>query len=98
MMADESSRELIQALMAEVVQGAHACGHEIATSYAGQIIAGDPSHGDLCHPALFTRYRKRWPEPEHRRPPDAPDDCAGLYRFRFVMRCAVIGDLLRRRV
>jgi len=37
LMADEASREMIQALMAEVVQGAHACGHEIAASYAEQM-------------------------------------------------------------
>jgi 2-dehydropantoate 2-reductase len=37
MMADESGRALIQALMAEVVQGARACGHEIAASYAEQM-------------------------------------------------------------
>lgn len=34
LMADEASRELIQALMAEVVQGARACGHAIADGYA----------------------------------------------------------------
>ncbi|MGY2289602.1 putative 2-dehydropantoate 2-reductase [Pseudomonas sp. SDO528_S397] len=37
LMADEASRELVQALMAEVVQGAHACGYEIAASYAEQM-------------------------------------------------------------
>jgi len=37
LMGDEASREMIQALMAEVVQGAHACGHEIAASYAEQM-------------------------------------------------------------
>lgn len=37
LMADQSSRELIQGLMAEVVQGAHACGHEIAPGYAAQM-------------------------------------------------------------
>lgn len=34
LMADVDSRELIQALMAEVVQGAIACGHDIPTGYA----------------------------------------------------------------
>jgi 2-dehydropantoate 2-reductase len=34
LMADVDSRELIQALMAEVVQGAAACGHELPAGYA----------------------------------------------------------------
>ncbi|WP_131671646.1 putative 2-dehydropantoate 2-reductase [Pseudomonas parakoreensis] len=34
LMADADSRALIQALMAEVVQGARACGHEIPSGYA----------------------------------------------------------------
>lgn len=34
LMADVDSRELIQALMAEVVQGAIACGHDIPAGYA----------------------------------------------------------------
>ncbi|WP_053146598.1 putative 2-dehydropantoate 2-reductase [Pseudomonas sp. P97.38] len=34
LMADAASRELIQALMREVVQGAQACGHHIAPGYA----------------------------------------------------------------
>jgi 2-dehydropantoate 2-reductase len=34
LMADADSRALIQALMAEVVQGAKACGHDIAPGYA----------------------------------------------------------------
>ncbi|WP_079227222.1 putative 2-dehydropantoate 2-reductase [Pseudomonas putida] len=34
LMADADSRELIQALMAEVVQGAAACGHELPAGYA----------------------------------------------------------------
>jgi len=34
LMADAASRELIQALMAEVVQGAAACGHELPAGYA----------------------------------------------------------------
>lgn len=37
LMADADSRELIKALMAEVVQGATACGHEIAPGYANQL-------------------------------------------------------------
>jgi len=34
LMADADTRELIQALMAEVVQGAAACGHELPAGYA----------------------------------------------------------------
>ncbi|MHC6224973.1 putative 2-dehydropantoate 2-reductase [Pseudomonas sp. X10] len=34
LMADPASRSLIQALMAEVVQGARACGHELPEGYA----------------------------------------------------------------
>ncbi|PVZ43839.1 putative 2-dehydropantoate 2-reductase [Pseudomonas sp. CC120222-01a] len=37
LMADADSRELIQALMAEVVQGAAACGHELPAGYAEQL-------------------------------------------------------------
>ncbi|WP_077044618.1 putative 2-dehydropantoate 2-reductase [Pseudomonas sp. KK4] len=37
LMADTDSRELIKALMAEVVQGAIACGHEVPAGYAEQL-------------------------------------------------------------
>ncbi|MVV46797.1 putative 2-dehydropantoate 2-reductase [Pseudomonas sp. PB120] len=37
LMADADSRELIKALMAEVVQGAIACGHEVPAGYANQL-------------------------------------------------------------
>lgn len=37
LMADPDSRELIQALMAEVVQGAIACGHEMPAGYAAHL-------------------------------------------------------------
>jgi 2-dehydropantoate 2-reductase len=39
LMADADSRELIKALMAEVVQGATACGHGIPPSYAEHLFA-----------------------------------------------------------
>ncbi|HWT69545.1 MAG TPA: putative 2-dehydropantoate 2-reductase [Pseudomonas sp.] len=39
LMADADSRELIKALMAEVVQGANACGHEVPTGYAEHLFA-----------------------------------------------------------
>jgi len=34
LMSDDNSRELVQALMAEVVRGAQACGHELPAGYA----------------------------------------------------------------
>lgn len=37
LMADPDSRELIQGLMAEVVQGAEACGHSLPDGYAEQL-------------------------------------------------------------
>ncbi|WP_062382403.1 putative 2-dehydropantoate 2-reductase [Pseudomonas abietaniphila] len=37
LMADRDSRELIQGLMAEVVQGAEACGHTLPDGYAEQL-------------------------------------------------------------
>jgi 2-dehydropantoate 2-reductase len=37
LMADQDSRELIQGLMAEVVQGAQACGHVLPDGYAAQL-------------------------------------------------------------
>jgi len=37
LMADSDTRELIQALMAEVVQGAAACGHELPEGYADHL-------------------------------------------------------------
>lgn len=39
LMADEQGRELIQALMAEVVQGARSCGHELPEGYAEHLFA-----------------------------------------------------------
>jgi len=38
LMADSDTRELIQALMAEVVQGAAACGHELPEGYADHLL------------------------------------------------------------
>ncbi|WP_191485130.1 putative 2-dehydropantoate 2-reductase [Pseudomonas sp. FEN] len=37
LMTDDSSRELVQALMTEVVRGAQACGHELPAGYAEQL-------------------------------------------------------------
>jgi len=59
MMADESSRELIQALMAEVVQGAHACGHEIPDSYAEQMFAMTDTMDDYLPSMYHDHIHKR---------------------------------------
>jgi len=60
LMADESSRELIQALMAEVVQGARACGHEIAASYAEQMFTMTESLIDYW-PSMYHDYLHKRP-------------------------------------
>lgn len=59
MMADESSRELIQALMAEVVRGAHACGHEIPASYAGQMFTMTETMVDYLPSMYHDHVHKR---------------------------------------
>lgn len=59
MMADESSRELIQALMAEVVQGARACGHEIPASYAEQMFAMTETMDDYLPSMYHDHIHKR---------------------------------------
>ena len=59
MMADESSRELIQALMAEVVQGAHACGHDIPASYAGQMFTMTETMDDYLPSMYHDHVHKR---------------------------------------
>ena len=60
LMADESSRELIQALMAEVVQGARACGQEIAASYAEQMFTMTESLIDYW-PSMYHDYLHKRP-------------------------------------
>ncbi|MBT2374776.1 putative 2-dehydropantoate 2-reductase [Pseudomonas fluorescens] len=60
LMADEASRELIQALMAEVVQGARACGHEIASSYAEQMFTMTESLTDYW-PSMYHDYLHKRP-------------------------------------
>lgn len=60
LMADESSRELIQALMAEVVQGARACGHEIAASYAEQMFTMTENLTDYW-PSMYHDYLHKRP-------------------------------------
>ena len=60
LMADASSRELIQALMAEVIQGAHACGHEIPASYAEQMFAMTETMDDYL-PSMYHDYMHKRP-------------------------------------
>ena len=60
MMADESSRELIQALMAEVVQSARACGHEIPASYAGQMFTMTEAMDDYL-PSMYHDFVHKRP-------------------------------------
>ncbi|WP_040266219.1 putative 2-dehydropantoate 2-reductase [Pseudomonas rhodesiae] len=60
LMADASSRELIQALMAEVIQGAHACGHEIPASYAEQMFAMTETMEDYL-PSMYHDYMHKRP-------------------------------------
>jgi 2-dehydropantoate 2-reductase len=59
MMADESSRELIQALMAEVVKGAHACGHDIPASYAEQMFTMTETMDDYLPSMYHDHIHKR---------------------------------------
>ncbi|AZF25787.1 putative 2-dehydropantoate 2-reductase [Pseudomonas sp. R2-60-08W] len=60
LMADESSRALIQALMAEVVQGAGACGHDIAASYAEQMFAMTETMDDYL-PSMYHDHAHQRP-------------------------------------
>lgn len=59
MMADESSRELIQALMTEVVKGAHACGHEIPGSYVEQMLTMTDTMADYLPSMYHDHVHKR---------------------------------------
>ncbi|TWC18953.1 MULTISPECIES: putative 2-dehydropantoate 2-reductase [unclassified Pseudomonas] len=55
LMADDHSRGLIQALMAEVVRGARACGHHIASDYAGYLFAMTEKMSDYW-PSMYHDY------------------------------------------
>ena len=55
LMADEQSRGLIRALMAEVVQGAEACGHPIAPGYADYLFAMTEKMPDYW-PSMYHDY------------------------------------------
>ena len=59
LMADTDSREMVKALMAEVVQGAHACGHEIPDSYAEQMFAMTETMDDYLPSMYHDHIHKR---------------------------------------
>lgn len=60
LMADDHSRGLIQALMAEVVRGAQACGHEIAPGYAEYLFTMTAKMPDYW-PSMYHDYSQRRP-------------------------------------
>ena len=55
LMANDHSRELIQALMGEVVRGAQACGHHIAPGYAEYLFAMTEKMPDYW-PSMYHDY------------------------------------------
>ncbi|WP_458130737.1 putative 2-dehydropantoate 2-reductase [Pseudomonas sp. R3-41] len=55
LMANDHSRELIQALMGEVVRGAQACGHQIAPGYAEYLFAMTEKMPDYW-PSMYHDY------------------------------------------
>jgi 2-dehydropantoate 2-reductase len=59
-MVDDHSRGLIQALMAEVVRGAQACGHEIAPGYAEYLFTMTGKMPDYW-PSMYHDYSQRRP-------------------------------------
>ncbi|AZD56156.1 putative 2-dehydropantoate 2-reductase [Pseudomonas chlororaphis subsp. aurantiaca] len=58
LMADADSRELIQALMREVVQGALACGHSMPDGYAEHLFKVTESMPDYW-PSMYHDYRHK---------------------------------------
>jgi len=60
LMGDISSRELIQALMQEVVQGAGACGHDLPLGYAEQLFAVTEKMPDYW-PSMYLDYQEKRP-------------------------------------
>ncbi|MFJ3485104.1 putative 2-dehydropantoate 2-reductase [Pseudomonas sp. NPDC090202] len=60
LMADEDSRELIQGLMAEVVQGAEACGHELPEGYAEQLFKVT-GHMPDYRPSMYHDFLEKRP-------------------------------------
>jgi len=60
LMADDSSRELVQALMAEVVKGALACGHSMPPGYAEQLFKITEKMPDYW-PSMYHDYQHKRP-------------------------------------
>jgi 2-dehydropantoate 2-reductase len=60
LMADASSRQLIQALMAEVVQGALACGHDMPPGYAEHLFNVTEKMPDYW-PSMYHDYLHKRP-------------------------------------
>lgn len=60
LMADPSSRALIQALMAEVVEGARACGHELPSGYAEHLFAITEQMPDYW-PSMYHDFAQQRP-------------------------------------
>jgi len=60
LMADVDCRDLIKALMAEVVQGAAACGHDIPAGYAEQLLSVTEKMPDYW-PSMYHDFLHRRP-------------------------------------
>lgn len=60
LMADPGSRALIQALMAEVVEGARACGHELPSGYAEHLFAITEQMPDYW-PSMYHDFAQQRP-------------------------------------
>jgi len=60
LMGDSHSRSLIQALMAEVVDGARACGHELPQGYAEHLFAMTEKMPDYW-PSMYHDFAQRRP-------------------------------------
>lgn len=60
MMSDPDSRELVQTLMAEVVEGARACGHELAQGYAAHLFRVTEQMPDYW-PSMYHDYALQRP-------------------------------------
>ncbi|MEB0160877.1 ketopantoate reductase C-terminal domain-containing protein, partial [Pseudomonas sp. AH2 (2023)] len=60
LMDDTNSRDLVQALMKEVMQGASACGHVMPEGYAEQLFAATEKMPDYW-PSMYFDYQEKRP-------------------------------------
>lgn len=60
LMSDPCTRQLIQALMAEVVEAAQACGYAIPEGYAQSLFAMTEKMPDYC-PSMYLDYKEQRP-------------------------------------